>query len=170
MNREAVLALSAVSAIYLACAISAFSDPAQENDLVTTRLAFAAAYSLGVSLVYFLGKLYCVFWLKLSGKSKILQLVETIIVPSVATAMVPGLGRALEGREWTKLSVFIFLFVVLMDITRAYRSAVADWFPEPKFGDRILFLQFPPKDRVDMLPMDIALAALIVYLFFRHFD
>jgi len=39
MSREVVLAISAVSAIYLACAISAFSDPAQENDLVTTRLA-----------------------------------------------------------------------------------------------------------------------------------
>jgi len=57
-----------------------------------------------------------------------------------------------------------------MDLPRAYRAAVAEWFPEPRFDDRFLFLQFPPKDRVDMLPMDIALAALIVYLFFRHFD
>jgi len=165
-----VAAIFAVTTIYLACAVSVFSDPIQKDDLVITRLALAAILSFAISFAYFIGKLYCSYWLKLSGKSKILQLVETLIVPLVPTAMVPGLSRAWEGRQWTKLSVFILLFVVLMDLTRAYRAAIAHWFPEPKFGDRILFLQFPPKDRVDMLPMDIALAALIVYLFYRHFD
>jgi len=170
MSREVVLAISAVSAIYLACAVSVFSDPAQKDDLVITRLALAAMLSLGISFVYFVGKLYCSYWLKLSGKSKILQLVETVIVPFVPTAMVPGLSRAFEGRQWTKLSVFILLFVVLMDLPRAYRAAIAHCFPEPKFGDRILFLEFPPKERVDLLPMDVALAALVGFLFYRYFE
>src|SRR6267378_4032994 len=170
MNREIVLAISAVSAIYLACAVSVFSDPAQKDDLVIARLGLAAILSFIVSLVYLVGKLYCSYWLKLSGKSKILQLVETVIIPFVATAMVPGLSRALESRQWTKLSVFILLFVVLMDPPRAYRVAIAHWFPESKFGDRILFLEFPPKERVDLLPMDIALVAFVAYLFYRHFD
>ena len=170
MSREAALAISAVSAVYLACAVSVFSDPTQKDDLVITRLALAAILSFAISFAYFVGKLYCSYWLKLSGKSKILQLVETVVVPFVPTAMVPGLSRAWEGRQWNKLSVFILLFVILMDLPRAYRAAIAHWFPEPKFGDRILFLQFPPRERVDMLPMDIALVALVAYLFYRHFD
>jgi len=170
MSREVVVAISAITAVYAACAISVFSDPAQKDDLVIARLALAAILSFIVSFVYLVGKLYCSYWLKLSGKSKILQLVETVIIPFVATAMVPGLSRALESRQWTKLSVFILLFVVLMDLPRAYRVAIAHWFPESKFGDRILFLEFPPKERVDLLPMDVALAALVGYLFYRYFE
>jgi hypothetical protein len=170
MSREVVLAISAITAIYVACAVSIFSDPAQKDDLVIARLALAAIISCGISFAYFVGKLYCSYWMKLSGTSKVLQLVETVIVPLIPTAMVPGLSRAWEGRQWTKLSVFILLFVVLMDLPRAYRAAIAHWFPEPKFGDRILFLQFPPKERVDMLPMDIALVAFVAYLLYRHFD
>jgi len=120
-------------------------------------------------LVYFVGKLYCSYWLKLSGKSRIRPLVETAAVPLVTIAAVPGLGRAWEGKHWAILSVYVLLLVVLMDLPKAYRATISTWFPEPKPGDRVLFLQFPPRERVDLLPMDIVLAALVVYLFLRHF-
>ncbi len=164
MSREVVLAISAITAIYVACAASIFTDPAQKDDLVITRLALAAILSCAISFAYFVGKLYCSYWMKLGGNSKFLQVVETVIVPLMPTAMVPGLSRAWESRQWTKLSVFILLFAILMDLPRAYRAAVAHWFPEPKFGDRILFLQFPPRQRADMLPMDIALVAFFALL------
>ena len=68
------------------------------------------------------------------------------------------------------LSVFAVLFVVLMDLPGAFRRTIATWFPEPKFGDRFFLLQFPPKRRLDMLPMDSVCAALVGYLFYRHFE
>ena len=45
MSREVVLANSAITAIYVACAVSIFSDPAQKDDLVIARLALAAIIS-----------------------------------------------------------------------------------------------------------------------------
>jgi len=170
MSREGILAASVVGFIFLACATSVFSDPAQKDDLVIARLGLAAILTGVISLVYFLGKLYCSYWLKLSGKSKILPFMETAVVPFVTTAIIPGLSRAWEGKQWTRLSVYLLLFAVLMDLPRAYRATIESWFPELRPGDRILFLQFPPRARIDMLPMDIACAALVAYLFLRHLN
>lgn len=100
----------------------------------------------------------------------LLGLVETIIVPSVTTLMVPGVTRAVEAKQLGALAALVLLFIVLMDLPRAYRRVIATWFPEPRYGDRLLFLQFPPRQRADMLPMDLAMAALLGYLLYSHYQ
>lgn len=170
MDRDVVIATSAVTVIYVACATSIFFDPTHRDDLVVTRLALAAIISLAISCTYFVGKLYCLQWAHLGGAPRLLGLVETIIVPFVTTLMVPGAARAFQNRQWPVVFVFVLLFVVLMDLPRAFRKAITTWFPEPRFGDRVFFLQFPPKQRLDMLPMDVAIFVLVGYLFFRNLE
>jgi hypothetical protein len=170
MDREAWIAVSAVAAIYVACAISVLADPAQQSQPVVTRLAMAAVITAGLSFIYFLGKLYSHQWHKLSGNSILRAVVERTLVPLVPAMFVPGLGRAMETRQWALLSVHALLFVVLMDWPRAYATVVGTWFAEPRYGDRFFYLQYPPQRRIDMLPFDIALMALLIFLFGRHFE
>jgi hypothetical protein len=44
------------------------------------------------------------------------------------------------------------------------------WFAERWYGARLFYLQYPPQRRIDMLPFDIALMALLIFLFGRHFE
>ncbi len=61
VDRDVVAAIFAVTTIYLACAASNFSDPAQKDDLVISRLALAAVVACAIAFTYFLGKLYCLY-------------------------------------------------------------------------------------------------------------
>jgi len=169
IDGEVVAAIFAVTTVYIACVASNFSDPAQRQDLVISRLALAAVVACAITFTYFVGKLYCSYWARLGGGSKARKLVETLIVPAVPTLLTPGIARAFETRQWSMLLVFAVLFIVLMDLPGAFRRTVAAWFPEPRLGDRFFFLTFPPKRRLDMLPFDITYAAFVGFLFYRYF-
>jgi hypothetical protein len=170
MDREVLAASFAVTTIYVACAASIFSDPTQKQDLVISRLALAAVVACAITFTYFLGKLYCSYWAGLGGGAMARKLVETVIVPAVPTLLTPGIGRAIETRQSILLLVFAALFIVLMDLPGAFRRTVAAWFPEPRIRDRFFFLEFPPKRRLDMLPFDVAYAAVVAFLFYRYFE
>jgi hypothetical protein len=165
-----VIASGAVALIYIACAVALFADPEYRSDPTISRLAMAAVMTAGVSFVYFLGKLYCHQWRTLSPNSLLRPLVERTIVPLVATMLVPGLARVLDARQWALLAVYVGLFIALVDLPKAYANVIGTWFAEPRYGDRFFYLEYPPKRRLDMLPFDLALLALLGYLFGRHFS
>lgn len=121
---------------------------------------------------YFIGKLYCIEWGKLTkGQTGVVLFVyERLVLPFVLIFFF--LGKAPFESVINKplyLVCVVLFFILLGDWFGIVKKNLFHWYPgASELEARKLFLTFPPASRLDMLPLDIYINGTYIFLIYKH--
>lgn len=126
------------------------------------------AFSVVIIFITFGGlKWYCNQWKKISGESWALLVYEKIYIPFIIVA-IPFIYTYFGKVSVRNVSIFdVLLAMSLFFILADPYGFVGKYVEERRFfntyenSENILFLSFPPKSRIDILPIDILYNLLI---------
>ena len=167
LNSVSLVASGILVAVTAALKIAGPNDG--DNAHAFSIFAEAVLWFLFAVAFYAPWKTYCIEWTKVTGRTIASRVVEHLLVPAIVVALLldSRLTEELHAQITMKLLV-IGLFMSLMDLDGSIRGMVSRLFPEPnETNRRFCYLQYPPKMRSDLLPMDFLLYGLTAMLFIR---
>lgn len=124
-----------------------------------------------VFYIFFVGfwKFYCVEWKKLSDRSFLRVVFERIWLPLVTVFLVTNTNHYESPEEnYLFFLVGLALFLSLTDMGASIEIFVKGKFSNLNSTNRsILYSQYPPKLRSDLLPMDLIVNIMIVIMIIK---
>lgn len=168
--KRMIYILSTLSLAYLVI-LSISQIEANASEFLIRKSIFIFAV---FSVSYAVGKIYCIEWGKLVIIEKkfdiMLFLYEKIIFPAALLFFIIGATVLPYSTPKQNLHIYgIILFFLLGDWLGVVRSTIKRWYPGiSPLEQKKLFLQFPPKSRLDMLPMDFYFNFMILFFIYKR--
>lgn len=140
-----------------------------------TRVLSLSAMQTGYVLIFYLiMKVQCIYWYEINNKSKYLSFFEYIFYPLISI-LFPVLvyknsysALSIPDNMFITFFMFSILYILLSDRKRKIHYFIkSDGYLDVIEKERggYFFLNYPPRDRVDLLPLDIIIYLLPLVLY-----
>jgi len=166
MNIAAVVVSAIMVLWYQGINMSEYS-----GESVISIIAKSILYLTLLFVYYLLGKIYSIHWTEITGKTLLSSLTEKIIVPAVCVFSIIDIKNFEKNIESGFFVVSLLLLAIfLVDIKSHVREFISERFQHVGIHDmRVMYLKYPPKDRADIIPMDIAFYGAMIFLLIKKF-
>lgn len=134
--------------------------------VIDVNTSFAEAIFLSTIIIayYMMGKIYSNEWKKINPTSNYRLIFSFAFLPAL-TIFIFSDYVSLSSNTGLHNILLLFLFVSLMDLDGTIDSYIRNNFSEINDANKkFCYLDYPPKQRVDILPMDVIFYTVSIFI------
>jgi len=135
-------------------------------NVVDINTSFAEAIFLSTIIIayYMMGKIYSNEWKKINPTSNYRLIFSFSFLPVLTVFIFSDYG-SLSSNTGLYNVLLVFLFISLMDLDGTIDRYIRNNFSEINdVNKKFCYLDYPPKQRVDILPMDVIFYTVSIFI------